>query len=101
MMLADVRAALRVDGTDLDAEIQGLIDAAAADLALSGVAVAKVEAMTDPLIKRAVIIYCRAHFDYADQSAERLLQSYAMLKSHLSMAEDYRNATAAEIGGAV
>lgn len=90
MMLDEVRTALRVDGNDLDAEIQGLMDAAVADLALSGVAQAKVQEMTDPLIRRAVIIYCRAHFDYADQAAEKLTQSYAMLKSHLSMAEDYR-----------
>lgn len=89
-MLDEVRAALRVDGNDHDDEIQGLIAAAGADLALSGVDPTKVQAMTDPLIKRAVIIYCRAHFDYADQAAEKLLQSYAMLKSHLSLAEDYR-----------
>lgn len=89
-MLDEVRSALRVDGNELDAEIQGLIDSAVADLTLSGVDPTKAQAMTDPLIKRAVIIYCRAQFYYADQSAERLLQSYAMLKSHLSLAEDYR-----------
>ncbi|HYF81155.1 MAG TPA: head-tail connector protein [Symbiobacteriaceae bacterium] len=92
-MLDEVRSALRVDGTDLDTEIQGLIDAAVSDLILSGVSAAKAQAMVDPLIKRAVIIYCQAHFDYADRSAERLLQSYAMLKAHLSMAVDYREVT--------
>ena len=90
MMLDDVRSALRVDGNELDAEIQGLIDAAVADLTLSGVDPAKAQAMTDPLIRRAVIIYCRAAFDYADASAEKLLQSYEMLKRHLTLAEDYR-----------
>ncbi len=92
-MLDEVRTALRVDGNELDTEIQGLIDSAAADLSLSGVDPTKVQAMTDPLIKRAVVIYCRAHFDYADQAAERLLQSYAMLKAHLTLAEDYRVVT--------
>ncbi len=89
-MMDEVRSALRVDGNDLDAEIQGLIDAAIADLTLSGVSSQKANDKTDPLIRRAVIIYCRAHFDYADQTAERLLRSYTMLKSHLSLAEDYR-----------
>lgn len=92
-MLDEVRSALRVDGNELDAEIQGLIDAAVADLTLSGVDPVKAQAMTDPLIRRAVIIYCRAHFDYADQAADRLLQSYAMLKAHLTLAEDYRVVT--------
>lgn len=92
-MLDEVRSALRVDGNELDAEIQGLIDAAVADLTLSGVDPVKAQAMTDPLIRRAIIIYCRAHFDYADQAADRLLQSYAMLKAHLTLAEDYRVVT--------
>jgi uncharacterized phage protein (predicted DNA packaging) len=93
-MLDEVRTALRVDGNELDTEIQGLIDAALADLALSGVSPNKAQKETaDPLIKRAVVIYCRAHFDYTDQAAERLLQSYAMLKAHLTLAEDYRVVT--------
>lgn len=89
-MLEEVKAALRVDGFGLDSEIQGLIDAAVADLILAGVDGAIAQAMTDPLIRRAVITYCRANFDYADKSADRLQRSYEMLKSHLSMAEDYR-----------
>lgn len=93
-MLDEVRAALRVDGNEHDDEIQGLIDAARADLALSGVAPEKAQSDDDPLIERAVITYCQAHFDYADQAAERLLRSYEMLKAHLTLAEDYRAAEA-------
>lgn len=89
-MLEDVKSALRIDSSDHDSELLGLIDAVAADLALAGVDPVKTLAKTDPLIKRAVIIYCRAHFDYDDKAADRLLQSYAMLKAHLGMAEDYR-----------
>lgn len=89
-MLDEVRTALRVDGNELDTEIQALIDAALADLALSGVSPNKAQEETaDPLIKRAVVIYCRAHFDYADQAADRLLQSYDMLKRHLCLSEEY------------
>lgn len=91
-MLATVKGALRIDGNDADQEIQDLIDAAMADLALAGIA--PEHDGTDPLIRRAVIIYCRGHFDYDSKSAERLMQSYEMLKSHLSLAEDYREAGA-------
>jgi len=91
MLLDEVRSALRVDGTEHDAEIQGLIDAALADLTLSGVSREKAKPDTgDPLIKRAVIIYARAEFDYADQAADKLRQSYEMLKRHLTLSEEYR-----------
>lgn len=89
-MLDEVKSALRIDGDDLDTEVEGLIDAVVADLILSGVSEVKAKSTTDPLIKRAVITYCRANFDYADKAAERLTQSYEMLKSHLSMSADYR-----------
>jgi len=92
-MLDEVRAALRVDGNEHDAEIQGLIDAAVADLTLSGVDPAKAQAMTDPLIKRAVIVYSRAQFEWDHPNAERLQAAYDMLKAHLSLSTDYRAAT--------
>lgn len=90
MMLELVRKALRVDGPDHDEEIQGLIAAARADLALSGVALEKAQSDDDPLIERAIITYCRAEFDYADQAADKLRQSYEMLKRHLTLSEEYR-----------
>lgn len=85
-----VKLALRQDGDHLDEEVQDLIDAGLADLGLSGV---DAEDVADPLIKRAVIIYCRAHFDFADESSENLLKSYLSLKSHLSLSEDYKAVT--------
>lgn len=89
-MLSEVKSALRVDSNDHDNEILGLINAAVADLILSGVDTIKAELMADPLVKIAVILYCRVHFDYDDKAADRLLQSYTMLKSHLTMAAGYR-----------
>ena len=58
-MLAEVKLALRVTTTDFDTEIQSLIDAAVADLTLAGVAAEKAQSTTDPLIKRAIITYCK------------------------------------------
>ncbi len=88
-MLNDVKQALRITGNDFDLEVQDLIDAAKADLQLSGVSETKVNDSTDSLIKRAIIIYCRAHFDYDDKAADKLLQSYVMLKTHLTLTEEY------------
>ena len=88
-MLQDVKDALRVNGADLDIEIQDLIEAAKADLILSGVSKYKV-VDTEPLIKQAIILYCKAHFGYDDPKiAERFEQSYISLKHHLTLSTEY------------
>lgn len=88
-MLELVKDALRVSGYDLDTEIQDLIEAAKADLRLSGVHPDKIKD-TDPLIKRAIIVYCKAHFGYDDPKvAERFEQAYLSLKQHLTLSNEY------------
>jgi len=88
-MLEDVKTALRVSGDDLNLEIHDLIEAAKADLILSGVHESKV-VDTDPLIKRAIIVYCKAHFGYDDPKiTERFEQSYISLKQHLTLSIEY------------
>lgn len=88
-MLEGIKEKLRVSGNDLDIEIQDLIDAAKADLILSGVHKDKV-VDTDPLIKRAVTVYCKAYFGYDDPKiAERFEQSYISLKNHLTLSAEY------------
>lgn len=88
-LVDDVKLALRVDGTDLNAELTDLIAAAKADLELSGVAEAKV-IDTDMLIKRAVISYCKANFGYEDPNYSAKFQaSYDSLKNHLVMSGEY------------
>jgi uncharacterized phage protein (predicted DNA packaging) len=88
-MLDDVKDSLRESGNDLDTEILDLIDAAKADLILSGVNKDKV-VDTDPLIKRAIIVYCKANFGYDEPKiAERFEQSYISLKHHLTLSIEY------------
>lgn len=89
-LLSDVKTALRISETttDFDGEIQDLIDAAKTDLGLSGVMSEKV-IDTDPLIKRAVIVYCKANFGYDNPDAERFHRAYDLLKTHLSLSVDY------------
>ena len=90
-MLDTIKDTLRVNGSDLDGEIQDLIDAAKADLSLSGVHPSKI-IDTDPLIKRAVIVYCKAHFGWDNPEADRFAQSYSMLKMHLTLSAEYTEA---------
>ncbi len=86
-MLNDVKDSLRLSGDDLNTEVQDLIDGAKSDLILSGVNSLKV-VDTDPLIKRAVILYCKAHFGY-DDMAIKFEQSYISLKHHLTLSAEY------------
>lgn len=88
-MLNDVIDALRESQGITDTEIQDLIDAAKADLIMAGVATDKVE-NTDPLIKRAIILYCKANYGYEEPKiAERFEQSYLSLKQHLVLSSQY------------
>ncbi len=88
-MLNSIKDSLRINGNDLDTEILDLIESAKADLILSGVHKDKV-VDTDPLIKRAIIVYCKANFGYDDVNmAERFEQSYISLKHHLTLSTEY------------
>jgi len=99
-LLDEVKTQLRITTTEFDSEITDLINAAKADLYYSGLL--KVDVSEEvflqgtlpaeidvPLIKRAVILYCKAHFGYDNPEADRFQQSYEMLKNHLSLSADY------------
>ncbi|RSL32664.1 DNA-packaging protein [Salibacterium salarium] len=87
-MLESVKKALRISNNVFDDEVQGLIDAAKMDLEQSGVD-PEVINEDDPLIKRAVTVYCKAEFGYDNPDAGRFRDSYESLKNHLSLAGDY------------
>lgn len=84
-MLKKIKNALRIDGENHDEEIQDLIEAAKADLKLSGV---KKISEDDPLIIRAITLYCKTHFGY-DNDSERFMQAYEALKIHLALSTEY------------
>lgn len=84
-MLEAVRLALRITTQAFDQELELLIDAALDDLGIAGV----YQELTDkPLIKRAVITYCRAHFG-SPADYDRLKASYDEQKAQLMMATGY------------
>lgn len=84
-MLDKVKLALRLKTNAFDEELKDLISAAIADLSLSGVYDIQED---DPLIVRAIIVYCQAHFG-ANADSDRYLKSYTMLKEHLALSLKY------------
>nr|WP_201009073.1 DNA-packaging protein [Paenibacillus glycanilyticus] len=91
MILDDAKKALRISAvtTMFDAEVNDLIAAARMDLQLAGVLPGKVQNDNDPLIKRALIVYCKANFGFDNPDAERLQASYTSLKAHLTLSQEY------------
>ena len=87
-MLEKIKLALRIDSDDLDEEIQDSIEAAKADLKLSGVLEYKIDD-SDSLIVRAIKVYCKAEMSTDNVEAERYRKSYEMLRDHLCLSVDY------------
>ncbi|MCM3536591.1 head-tail connector protein [Priestia endophytica] len=86
-LLDKVRKELRITHKELDDELQDLINAGFMDLKIAGVNKASED---DPLIIRAIKVYCKANFGLNNEEADRYRDSYNMLKMHLSLAGDYR-----------
>ena len=96
-MLEKTKTALRLRNKAFDDEIEGLIAAAKADLRLVGIVLpedrppegGEENRENDPLIERAVILYCKGHFGYIE-GGERFIKAYDLLKCSLSLAGDYQ-----------
>ena len=86
-LLDDVKSALRVSGTAYDTEISSLISAATQDLKVAGIDI--VYFATDELVKRAITVYCKAHFGYNNPEAPRFAESYLDIKKQLVGSVDY------------
>ena len=87
-LIDDVKINLRASTSILDTEVADLILAAKADLKLSGVDNTKI-IDTDALIKRAIILYCKANFGLENADSEKYQILYDSLKAHLCMSQDY------------
>lgn len=83
-ILEAVKLALRVSTDVFDNEINDLIEAAKSDLGIVGVE----NAETDPLVKRAVITYCRMYFGQPDDF-DRMKEAYHEQKAQMITATGY------------
>ena len=91
-MIDKVKLALRITTNAFDDEISDLIEAALKDLGIAGVTN---DDITDPLIIRAVITYCKCHFGEPDEY-DRLKRSCDEQKAQMSMATGYTTWTGAQ-----
>ncbi len=91
-MIERVKLALRITTYAFDQEIADLIDAALRDLGIAGVTN---DDITDPLIIRAVVTYCKCNFGQPDDY-DRLKASYDEQKAQMSMATGYTTWTGAQ-----
>lgn len=90
-LLDKVKAACRVASNAYDEELTDLIESGLADMGLTDIKSAVLtDSDPDPLIRKAVITYCRMNFGYQDELAyERLKASYDEQKSQLLMSGSY------------
>lgn len=84
-MLDEVKLALRLTTDDYDVELVNHINEALADLGVAGVTNTDI---TDPLIKGAVIIFCKMQFG-SPPDYDKLKRSYDEKKSQLSTCTGY------------
>lgn len=87
-LLSEARLALRISAEAYDSEIVGIIDAARDDLKLSGVSAAALED-PDPLVRRAIVVYCKAHFGLDNADSEKYMESFRSLETHLALSSEY------------
>ena len=90
-LLNDVKVACRGASSAFDDELKDLISSALADLGITDIkATMLVETNLEPLIKQAVITYCKMNFGFqADGYYSRLKASYDEQKAQLLMSSPY------------
>ena len=87
MMIEKVKLALRITTDAYNEEIADLIAAAMVDLGIGDIDPDLI-GCGDPLIKRAVITYCKMNFGQSDDY-DRLKASYTEQKAQLGMNSNY------------
>lgn len=93
--ITDAKKYIRVTSTAYDGEIADLVEAAKADLLLSGIDEEKVYNEDDPLVKRAIMTYIKAGFGIDNPDADKYAESYKMQKTNMMLSGDYSTAEAA------
>lgn len=86
-IIEKVKVALRIATNDFNDEITDLINACLKDLGIAGVTE---DDMSNELILRAIITYCKVHFgDLSEGQYDRLKASYDEQKAQMQMASGY------------
>lgn len=90
-LLDDVKVACRVTSTAFDTELNDLISSALLDLGIVDIQSSLlVSENPTPLIKQAVITYCKMNFGFqSNDFYERIKGSYDEQKAQLLMSSEY------------
>lgn len=91
-MLSTVKRELRISTDVYDAEVLDLIAAAYSDLAIPQIKAEKL-VDTEPLVKRAVILFCKANFGLDNKDSEKYQKAYDNLVEKLSLSLIYKDVT--------
>ena len=91
-MVEDVKRELRITNTAYDREVLDLIEAAKLDLKIPQINELKI-LENDPLIQRAIILYCKANFGLDNKDSEKYQKSYDNLAQKLSLSLFYKDVT--------
>ena len=89
-MLEDVKRELRITNTAYDLEVSDLIEAAKLDLRIPQIDETKI-IQSDPLVQRAIILYCKANFGLDNNDSEKYQKSYDNLVEKLSLSLFYKD----------
>lgn len=90
-VLGEVKTALRISSTAYDDEVIMLIQAARDDLVTAGVSSSLASASyPPPLVKNAIIVYCKSGFGMDNPDAEKFAASYQSLKTQLALSSEYQ-----------
>lgn len=87
----DVKVALRVTGDATDLEVEATLEAALQDMRRVGVPELMLQRETpDPLVRQAVLMWCKANYGYDNSEAGRFTESYMrILHSILNSPSSY------------
>ncbi len=94
-MLAKIKKAIRRTSSALDDYIGWLVGSCKADLMIGGIysvqlaREASIDAIDDPLLQQAVILYCKRDFADTAEDAERYGRAYENIKVSLALSGDY------------
>lgn len=85
-MLEKIKLALRITTDSFDGELNDLTEACKQDLSISGVQIID---LSDPIVIRAMILYCKANFGFGDEK-EKFARAYEALKISMSLAGEFK-----------
>lgn len=88
-ILVAAKLAVRVSSDTFDSEIQDLIAAARKAMEKAGVTSEKTLDDSDPLIRRAITVYCKSTFGRDNSESEKYMRSFREIVRQMQNSTEY------------